>query len=172
MNLPTGYGKSLIFQCLPIAAVDIFERPRGSSVIVVISPLQALMEDQVRHLNDFGIPAIAITDEDDEQFAQQVLNCNFVVVYGSPECLLSTESRRSIFDCESFKKMLIGVAFDEAHCITQWYVAIICNLLIKLKINVAFCSKKSFSLLLALFSCPGYFFLSNHFYLITFECDE
>ena len=60
MNLPTGYGKSLIFQCLLIAAVDIFERPRGSSVIVVISPLQALMEDQVRHLNDFGIPAIAI----------------------------------------------------------------------------------------------------------------
>ena len=53
---------------------------------------------------------------------------------------ISTESWRSIFDCESFKKMLIEVAFDEAHCITQWYVAIICNLLIKLKVNVAFYS--------------------------------
>ena len=74
------------------------------------------------------------------KFMQQVLNGNFVLVYGSPECLLSTESWRSIFDCESFKNVLIGVAFDEAYCITQWYVAIICNLLIKRKINVAFYS--------------------------------
>ena len=87
MNLPTGYGKSVIFQCLPIAADALFERPRGSSVIIVISPLRALMEDQVRHLNDIGIPAIAITDEEDEEFTQQVLNDNFVLVYGSPECL-------------------------------------------------------------------------------------
>jgi len=39
VNLPTGYGKSLIFQCLPIAADALFEKPRGSSVLVVISPL-------------------------------------------------------------------------------------------------------------------------------------
>ena len=39
VNLPTVYGKSLIFQCLPIAADALFERPRGSSVIVIISPL-------------------------------------------------------------------------------------------------------------------------------------
>ena len=44
-----------------------------SSVIVVISPLRALMEDQVRQLNDIGIPAIAIADEEDE-LMQQVLN--------------------------------------------------------------------------------------------------
>ena len=34
VNLPTGFGKSLIFQCLPIAAVALFARPRGSSVVV------------------------------------------------------------------------------------------------------------------------------------------
>ena len=51
------------------------------------------MEDQVRQLNDIGIPAIAIrTDEEDEELMQQVLNANLVLVYGSPECLLSTES--------------------------------------------------------------------------------
>ena len=75
------------------------------------------MEDQVRQLNDIGIPAIAITDEEDEEFTKQVLNGNFVLVYGFPECLLSTESWRSIFDCESFKKMLIEVALDEAHSV-------------------------------------------------------
>ena len=34
VNLPTGFGKSLIFQCLPIAADALFARPRGSSVVV------------------------------------------------------------------------------------------------------------------------------------------
>ena len=48
VNLPTVCGKSLIFQCLPIAADALFERPCDSSVIVVISPLRALMEDQTR----------------------------------------------------------------------------------------------------------------------------
>ena len=83
VNLPTGYGKSLIFHCLPIAADTLFERPHGSSVIVIISPLRAPGEDQVRQLNDIGIPVIAITDEEDEEFMQQVLNGNFVLVYGS-----------------------------------------------------------------------------------------
>ena len=39
VNLPTGFGKSLIFQCLPIVADVIHEKPRGSSVVVVILPL-------------------------------------------------------------------------------------------------------------------------------------
>jgi len=121
--LPTGYGKSLIFQCLPIAADALFEKPCGSSVLVVILPLRLLMEDQIRHLNDTGVPVITITDKEDIEIIQQVMNGNYVLVYGSPKCLLSTESWRSIFDCQSFKEMLIGVAIDEAHCIAQWYVS-------------------------------------------------
>ena len=88
VNLPTGYGKSLIFQCLPIAADALFEKPHGSSVLVVISPLRSLMEDQIRHVNNMGVPAIAITDEEDVKIIQQVMNGNYVLVYGSPECLL------------------------------------------------------------------------------------
>ena len=122
LNLLTGYGKSLIFQCLPIAADALFETPRGSSVLIVISPLRSLMEDQIRHVNNMGVPSIAITDKEDVEIIQQVMNGNYVLVYGSSECLLSTGSWRSIFDCQSFKEMLIGVAIDEAHCITQWYV--------------------------------------------------
>ena len=45
VNLPTGYSKSLIFPCLPIAADALFEKPRDSSVLVVISPLRSLMGD-------------------------------------------------------------------------------------------------------------------------------
>ena len=39
VNLTTGYGISLIFQCLPNAADALFERPHGSSVIVATSPM-------------------------------------------------------------------------------------------------------------------------------------
>ena len=49
----------MIFQCLSIAVHALFQRPRGSSVIVVISPLQLLLKAQLCHLNDFGDPAIA-----------------------------------------------------------------------------------------------------------------
>ena len=55
VNLPTGYSKSLTFQCLPIAADALFEKPRGSSVVVVKSPLRSLMEDQVAYLTDMGV---------------------------------------------------------------------------------------------------------------------
>ena len=81
VNLPTGYGKSLIFQCLPITANALFEKPRGSSVLVnvAISPLRSLMEDQIRHVNNMGVPAIAITDEEGVEVIQQVMNGNYFV---------------------------------------------------------------------------------------------
>ena len=81
----------------------------------------------MQYLNSICIPAIAITDVEDPEIIQQVLNGNFLVVFGSPECLLSTALWRGstalwrgIFKSESFSEMLIGVAIDEAHCITQW----------------------------------------------------
>ena len=79
VNLTTGYSKSLIFQCLPITADPLFEKPRGSSVLVVISPLRSLMEDQIRHVNNMGLPAIAITDEEAVEIIQQVMNGNYFV---------------------------------------------------------------------------------------------
>lgn len=123
VNLPTGYGKSFIYQCLPIVYDVLHANPRGSSIIVVISPLRSLMDDQVLYLNNLCIPAIAITNElDDPEIIQQVLNGIYIVVFGSPECFLSTSTWRGIFMSETLKEMIIGVAIDEAHCITQWYV--------------------------------------------------
>jgi len=78
------------------------------------------MEDQVLYLNNICIPAIAINDVEDPENVQQVLNGNFLVVFSSPECLLSTAVWRGIFKCENFTEKLIGVAIDKAHCIIQW----------------------------------------------------
>ena len=57
----------------------LFEKPRGSSVLVAISPLRSLMEDQIRHVNNMGVTATAITDEEGVEIIQQVMNGNYFV---------------------------------------------------------------------------------------------
>ena len=122
VNLPTGSGKSLIYQSLPIVADILYERPRGSSTILVISPLQALMKDQVNYIQSIYFPAIAVVDEvsEDPEFIQQIMNGVYTQVYGSPECLLSSKTWRDLFSCPTFCEQLIGVVIDKAHCIVQW----------------------------------------------------
>ena len=89
-------------------------------MIVVISPLRSLMNDQVEYLQSIGISAIAISDDENPDIVQRVMNGTFNVIYGSPECLLSVSIWRSIFQCQTFTEMLVGVDIDEAHCIVQW----------------------------------------------------
>ena len=120
VSLPTGFGKSLIFQCLPIVADVLNDRQRGSSILIVISPLKSLMADQVSYLLNLGIPAISVADTTDADIIQQVNNGTYIIVFVSPECLLATSTWRGIFSSQSFKEKLIGVVVDEAHYITQW----------------------------------------------------
>ncbi|MCK9422266.1 MAG: RecQ family ATP-dependent DNA helicase [Bacteroidales bacterium] len=108
--LPTGGGKSLCFQ-VPALALD--------GVCLVVTPLIALMKDQVDNLKKRGIPAAAIhsgmyTDEIDIILG----NCLFgktKLLYVSPE-RLTTEKMR-----ESLRRMKVNLlAVDEAHCVSQW----------------------------------------------------
>ena len=50
INLPTAYGKSIIYQSVPIVADALRGKSKGTSIIVVISPLRSLMEEQVSYL--------------------------------------------------------------------------------------------------------------------------
>ncbi|XP_028410549.1 uncharacterized protein LOC114533246 [Dendronephthya gigantea] len=122
VSLPTGAGKSLIFQSLTVVFDSLFGNPRGTSVLVVISPLKALMKDQVEYLQNLGIPSVAVVDElcSDPDTIQLVKNGVYTVVYGSPECFLSSETWRDIFSDTEFTSKVVGVAIDEAHCIVQW----------------------------------------------------
>lgn len=120
VNLPTGYGKSLIYQCIPIVADILNGNPRGTSVLVVISPLKALMADQLDYLGSICIPAIAVGENIDPELVEMVKNGYYLVVYCSPESALSTTIWRDIFEDVSFRKKFVGVAIDEAHCILQW----------------------------------------------------
>ena len=108
--MPTGGGKSITFQVPALCA---------EGVCIVITPLIALMKDQVAHLKQKGIPAAAIyTGMSHTEIITTLDNCIFggnKFLYISPERLSS----------EIFQTKLkhINVCFftvDEAHCISQW----------------------------------------------------
>lgn len=108
--MPTGGGKSITFQ-VPAMAKD--------GLCIVITPLIALMKDQVRNLRDHGIKAIAIySGMTREEIIIALENCifgNYKFLYISPE-RLDTEIFR--IKLRSMKVSLITV--DESHCISQW----------------------------------------------------
>lgn len=108
--MPTGSGKSLCYQltaCL---------RP---GVTVVISPLIALMKDQVDSLKRLGLPACEINSsmsfEEQQQCIDEVRRGAYKLVYIAPERF------RSPTFCEALRQVEVSMlAVDEAHCVSQW----------------------------------------------------
>ena len=112
--LPTGAGKS---SCYQVPAVAFARGGRGTTVVV--SPLIALMNDQVGSLGARGVAAAAVHSQLDEAVRSDAIRAfvrgELAVLYVSPE--------RAVLD--SFKRMLARtpialVAIDEAHCVSQW----------------------------------------------------
>ncbi|MTE27565.1 RecQ family ATP-dependent DNA helicase [Winogradskyella ouciana] len=108
--LPTGGGKSICFQ-VPALIKD--------GICIVVSPLIALMKDQVNTLKHKGIKAIALTSGMPyNELDTQLDNCiygNYKFLYLSPERLQQPIVQERI---QQMKVNLIAV--DEAHCISQW----------------------------------------------------
>ena len=108
--LPTGGGKSLCFQVPALL---------NPGICIVVSPLIALMKDQVENLKEKGIKAVAIISGMGKREVDILLdNCiygDIKFLYLSPERLLSDIVRERI---RYMKVNLIAV--DEAHCISQW----------------------------------------------------
>ena len=108
--LPTGGGKSICFQ-VPAMSKE--------GICIVVSPLIALMKDQVENLTSRGIKAIAITSAMHKREIDIALdNCvhgNIKFLYLSPERLES-----EIVKVRLQKMKVSFIAIDESHCISQW----------------------------------------------------
>ena len=108
--MPTGGGKSITFQ-VPALAKE--------GICLVITPLIALMKDQVRNLRDRGIKALAIySGMTREEIVVALENCifgDYKFLYISPE-RLDTE----IFQVKLRHMKVSMITVDESHCISQW----------------------------------------------------
>jgi ATP-dependent DNA helicase RecQ len=108
--MPTGSGKSLCYQ-LPALL--------GDGLTVVVSPLIALMRNQVAQLRGYGIAAAALNSSNDASENRAVLDAivrrELRLVYVAPERLLKSDT------LEFLKRAKVALlAVDEAHCISQW----------------------------------------------------
>ena len=108
--LPTGGGKSICFQ-IPALLKE--------GICIVVSPLIALMQDQVNTLKEKGIKAMALTSglnyDDMDRMLDNCIFGNYKFLYLSPERLQQDLVQQRI------KQMNVNlIAVDEAHCISQW----------------------------------------------------
>lgn len=109
--MPTGGGKSLCYQLPAVLA----ERRTA----VVISPLIALMQDQVGQLRQMGIPAVflnsAVVEADRREMKRKAVSGEYRLLYVSPERIAMDGTS------EWLKKVALSFfAIDEAHCISEW----------------------------------------------------
>lgn len=112
--MPTGGGKSLCFQ------IPALLRP---GCAVVVSPLIALMQDQVDALTQLGVRAACLNSTLDwreaQSIEQKIFSGNLDLVYIAPERLL-LDRTLSMLDALYEASKLALFAIDEAHCVSQW----------------------------------------------------
>ncbi len=116
--MPTGGGKSLCYQVPAIA-----RHRRGCGVAVVVSPLIALMHDQVGALEEAGVHAAflnsTLTLEEAQRVEREMMSGRLVLLYAAPE-RVTTPRFLAQLDSLHERGLLSLFAIDEAHCVSQW----------------------------------------------------
>ncbi len=116
--MPTGGGKSLCYQVPAIV-----RQRAGRGVTVVVSPLIALMQDQVGALEELGVSAAFLnsTLEGDaaRHIERELLAGRITLLYAAPERIL-TPRFLAMLDSLHERGLLSLFAIDEAHCVSQW----------------------------------------------------
>ncbi|MBL8359405.1 MAG: DNA helicase RecQ [Rubrivivax sp.] len=116
--MPTGGGKSLCYQVPAIV-----RHRRGHGVAVVVSPLIALMHDQVGALDELGVPAAFLNStlegDDARRIERDLLAGRLALLYAAPERIL-TPRFEAMLDSLHERGLLSLFAIDEAHCVSQW----------------------------------------------------
>ena len=124
--LPTGYGKSLIYQLLPplLSKRIRTQLDVEKAVVLVISPLNSLIDDQIKKINDCTELRATVLSADQEKNEEYDANENVDglcdILFLHPEaCLLSKNGLNTLSSGQN-QKHVQAIVIDEAHCILEW----------------------------------------------------
>ena len=126
---PTGFGKSLIFHLLPYA----LPTKKTKNIVLVVCPLNAIIEDQLKILKIRGISANVLVGKSEDNITEElfppteghyqslqippdILNGQCSIVFAHPEALLSNEGRELMAN-NVFQDNVVACVIDEAHCV-------------------------------------------------------
>ena len=134
--LPTGFGKSFLFQILP----NFLPAKADNNIVIVVCPLNAIIEDQLKVAKNIGIEAEALQlvdlcrevaeslfgshertaeSEDVCLLNDKLLNGDVQLVFTHPEALLSVKGR-NLMKSTVFQRNVVACVVDEAHCVEMW----------------------------------------------------
>ena len=131
--LPTGYGKSLIFHLLPSLFYDkLTSASNKRAVVIVVSPLNALIENQIKKSYQGNIKAGILNvkkGKHDEDLRLNLVGTDLLlrdamydIIYMHPEAFLSCKEGMELLQSVPYQKSVRAIIVDEAHCILEWYV--------------------------------------------------
>lgn len=118
--LPTGFGKSVIYESLSF----VFDclKNISNSVVLVVSPLVSLMVEQVKSLAKRGVCCAIMSDRiiDLSFYSSEKDVDRYKVLFTAPEAVIGVERWRSLLSTPVFSERIVTVAGDEAHCVCKW----------------------------------------------------
>ena len=125
-SLSTGSGKSDVHGGTFVLqwanhghlTLSLSEDPSASYIVIIVSPLVAIIKEQVAFLKEKGMKATHVGDEECD--LEGLKNGNYNYVFGSPESSLSAKHRKQIFTNPIYKSRLGAIFIDESHCIVKW----------------------------------------------------
>ena len=123
VSLPTGFGKSACYVCLTIVFACTRGVTAGSSIVLVVWPLQARMKNQTISFSSKGILAAYVGDTQvNNATKRNIIGDCFQIVFVSPEQLLCNLELREMLRLPVYQENLVAVVVDEAHCVKDWLV--------------------------------------------------
>jgi len=124
VNVPTGYGKSLVYQILPFCASFILESTgkvtAAVPVVLIVSPLIALMQDQAHKLKRLPGANPLLLSEEVAPEDGDMAGGGWTHIFASPEALLESRRWRKLLLSSDLMSSIVAVVIDEAHCIVKW----------------------------------------------------
>ena len=119
--LPTGMGKSLIFQVLPDMCSRLNRRGYSypsNAILLVICPLVSLVESQMKELEKRQISSAYLAGDNVDK--KGIKAGQYSVVFSSPESLLMNPKWREMLRSEIYQANLFGIVTDEVHVVPKW----------------------------------------------------